>query len=148
MRCRRRMSPLSLGAVSTADLLQRPSYISKALVKKVLVSQVDDNNPAVAIGVSSGHTNRQVLLKLGVPATAIDTFGMAHKNTREEAVALRAWAERDHPSAMIIPVEIFTARRVRWMFDREFLVSQFRSRLHRLTRRTTRVQTGGKMNME
>jgi uncharacterized SAM-binding protein YcdF (DUF218 family) len=86
------------------------------------VSQVDDNNPAVAIGVSTGHTdaNRQVLLKLGVPATAIDTFGMANKNTKEEAVALRAWAERDHPSAMIIPVEIFTDRRVRWMFDREF----------------------------
>ena len=94
----------------------------QGLVKKILVSQVDDNSPAVAIGVSAGHTeaNRQVLLKLGVPATAIDTFGMANKNTKDEAVALHAWAERHHSSAIIIPVEIFTARRVRWIFDREF----------------------------
>jgi vancomycin permeability regulator SanA len=94
----------------------------QGLVKTILVSQVDDNSPAVAIGVGAGHTeaNRQVLLKLGVPATAIDTFGMANKNTKDEAVALHAWAERHHASAIIIPVEIFAARRVRWMFDREF----------------------------
>lgn len=94
----------------------------QGLVKKVLVSQVDDNDPAVAIGIISEHTeaNRQVLLKLGVPATAIETFGTANKNTKAEAVALRAWAEVHHPSALIIPVESFTARRIRWMFNREF----------------------------
>jgi hypothetical protein len=94
----------------------------QGLAKKILVSQVDDNSPAVAIGASAGHTeaNRQVLLKLGVPATAIDTFGMANKNTKDEAVALHAWTERHHSSAIIIPVEIFAARRVRWVFDREF----------------------------
>jgi hypothetical protein len=149
------VSPADVAVVLGGGLDGRPFVAAKlyqqGLVKKVLVSQVGDNNPAVAIGVSTGHTdaNRQVLLKLGVPATAIDTFGMAaNKNTKEEAVALRAWAERDHPSAMIIPVEIFTARRVRWSSTVNFLVSQFRSKLHRLTRRTTRVQTGGKMNME
>jgi DUF218 domain len=94
----------------------------QGLVKKILVSQVDDNSPAVTIGVSAGHTeaNRQVLLKLGVPATAIDTFGTANKNTKDEAVALHAWAERHRASAIIIPVENFAARRVRWMFGREF----------------------------
>lgn len=93
----------------------------QGLVKTVLVSQVDDDR-AVAIGVQPSHTeaNRQVLLKLGVPATAVETFGMANKNTKDEAVALRAWAKRHHPSALIIPVEIFTARRIRWIFDREF----------------------------
>jgi hypothetical protein len=91
------------------------------LVKTVLVSQVDDDR-AVAIGAAPGHTeaNREVLLKLGVPATAIETFGMANKNTKDEAVALRAWAKRHHPSALIIPAESFTARRLRWLFDREF----------------------------
>jgi DUF218 domain len=94
----------------------------QGLVKQILVSQVDDNSPSVALGVGAGHTeaNRQVLLKLGVPASAIDTFGTANKNTKDEALALHAWAERHHASTIIIPVEIFAARRVRWMFDREF----------------------------
>jgi DUF218 domain len=63
-----------------ADLYQ------KGLVKKVLISQLADN-PAVTIGAAPGDTesNRQVLLKLGVPAAAIETIGKASKNTRDEA---------------------------------------------------------------
>src|SRR5512143_3207054 len=55
----------------------------KGLVKKVLVSQVTDGR-AVAIGAQPGHTevNRQVLLKLGVPADAIAPFGSSNKNTK------------------------------------------------------------------
>jgi uncharacterized SAM-binding protein YcdF (DUF218 family) len=100
----------------------------QGLVKRVLVSQLDDNYPAVAIGVELRHTeaNRQVLLKLGVPASAIETFGTANKNTRDEATALRAWAELHHPAALIIPMDIFAARRVRWMFDQEFSEQQVR----------------------
>jgi uncharacterized SAM-binding protein YcdF (DUF218 family) len=120
------VSPADAAVVLGGGLDGRPFVAAKlyrqGLVKKVLVSQVDDNDPAVAIGIIDDHTeaNRQVLMKLGVPATAIETFGMANKNTRDEAVALRAWSEGHHPSALIIPVEIFTARRIRWMFDREF----------------------------
>lgn len=119
------VSPADAAVVLGGGLDGRPFAAAKlyqlGLVKTVLVSQVRDDR-AVAIGAELGHTetNRQVLLKLGVPATAIETFGMANKNTKDEAVALRAWAERHHPSAMIIPVESFTARRIRWMFDREF----------------------------
>ena len=48
----------------------------KGLVNKVLISQVEEDRVA-SIGVVPGHTeiNRQVLLKLGVPADAIETFG-------------------------------------------------------------------------
>jgi uncharacterized SAM-binding protein YcdF (DUF218 family) len=69
---------------------------------------------------SHNEFNREILLKLGVPATAIATFGTANKNTRDEAVALREWAERNTASAFIIPTEFFSARRVRWIFRREF----------------------------
>ena len=61
-----------------------------------------------------------MLLKLGVPANAIETFGKANKNTREEAVALREWAEGHAASDLIIPTEDFITRRVRWIFHREF----------------------------
>ena len=69
---------------------------------------------------SHSELNREILLKLGVPAGVIETFGTANKNTRDEPVALREWAERNTASAFIIPTEIFPARRVRWIFRREF----------------------------
>ena len=91
----------------------------KGLVKKVLISQVADDN-LVTIGIVSSHTelNRQVLLRLGVPADAIETFGAANRNTQDEAVALREWVKQNGVSAFIIPTEIFSARRVQFIFRR------------------------------
>ena len=60
-----------------------------------------------------------MLLKLGVPADAIEIFGTANKNTKDEAVALRAWAEQNRASTFIVPTEIFSARRVQFIFRRE-----------------------------
>jgi len=80
-----------------ADLYQR------GFADKVLVSQTPD---------------RALLLKLGVPPNAVEDFGTANRNTRDEAVALREWAKRNAASVFIIPSEIFSARRVRWIFDR------------------------------
>ena len=76
----------------------------------------------MSIGVMPSHSelNRQILLKLDVPADAIETFGTANKNTRDEAVALREWTKRNAASAFIIPSEIFSARRVRWIFCHQF----------------------------
>jgi uncharacterized SAM-binding protein YcdF (DUF218 family) len=122
------------GAVTNADaavvlgggLEVRPfaaaDLYRKGLVKKVLVSQVGDDR-LVSMGVSQGHTelNRQVLLKLGVPAAAIETFGTENGNTKGEALALRIWAERNNASALIIPTEIFSARRVQFIFHRELV---------------------------
>jgi uncharacterized SAM-binding protein YcdF (DUF218 family) len=78
----------------------------RGLAEKILVSQASED--------------RNRLLKLGVPADAIEKFGTAITNTRDEAIALREWAERNPASAFIIPSEIFSARRVRWIFRREF----------------------------
>lgn len=94
----------------------------KGLVNKVLVSQVEEDR-AAAIGAVQGdrESTRQLLLKLGVPATAIETFGNANKNTWEEAVALKGWAERNVASVLIVPTDAFSARRVRWAFRRELV---------------------------
>jgi uncharacterized SAM-binding protein YcdF (DUF218 family) len=99
---------------AAADLYRR------GLASKVLISQVGDD-PAASVGAILNHTeaNRQVLLKLGVPADAIETFGTANRNTREEAFSLRAWAHRNNASTFIIPTEIFSARRVKFIFQRE-----------------------------
>ena len=82
-----------------ADLYRR------GFADKVLVSQAPD-------GAS--------LVKLGVPPNAVELFGTASTNTRDEAVALREWAKHNAASVFIIPSEIFNARRVRWIFDRVF----------------------------
>jgi uncharacterized SAM-binding protein YcdF (DUF218 family) len=94
---------------------------TKGLVKKVLLSKVKEPR-SVEIGAVTSDTEdqRQVLLRLGVPDSAIETFGNANKNTREEAEALKSWAGRNVASVVIIPTEIFPARRVSWMFRREF----------------------------
>jgi DUF218 domain len=94
---------------------------AKGLVKKVLLSEVDEG-PSVGIGALPGHTknNLKVLVKLGVPESAIETFGTANKNTFDEAAALKGWAYRNAVSVLIIPTEIFSSRRVRWTFRREF----------------------------
>jgi uncharacterized SAM-binding protein YcdF (DUF218 family) len=93
----------------------------RGLADKILISQSPEER-TVSIGVMPSHSelNRQILLKLDIPADAIETFGTANKNTRDEAVALREWTKRNAASAFIIPSEIFSARRVRWIFCHEF----------------------------
>jgi uncharacterized SAM-binding protein YcdF (DUF218 family) len=119
------LTPADVAVVLGGGLDVRPfaaaELYHKGLVKKVLVSQVGEGR-AVAIGAERGHTevNRQVLLKLGVPADAIETFGSLNKNTKDEAIALLDWAQRHACQAVIIPAGIFEARRVRWTFRQEF----------------------------
>jgi DUF218 domain len=93
----------------------------KGLVTKILVSQVAEARSA-NIGAIPGHSeaNRLLLLKLGVPDTAIEMFGQANRSTKDEASALRNWADQHHVLRITIPTEIFAARRVRWIFNREF----------------------------
>jgi hypothetical protein len=106
---------LDLRPVVAADLYR------KGFAGRILISRVDEGR-SVTIGGLPGHTelNRRVLLNLGVPVTAIETFGTANRNTNDEALALRDWAERNSASVLIIPTDIFGARRVNWIFRREF----------------------------
>ena len=119
------VTPADVVAVLGGGLELRPfiaaELYKKGLVTKVLISQIPEAASS-KIGGIPGHSelNRMVLLKLGVPEAAIGTFGQANKNTKDEATALRDWADRQSVARIIIPTEIFAARRVRWIFDREF----------------------------
>jgi uncharacterized SAM-binding protein YcdF (DUF218 family) len=89
----------------------------EGVADKILISQTARaRNVSTASDTELNHT---ALVKLGVPPDAIETFGTANTNTRDEAVALREWARRNAASAFIVPAEKFTARRVRWIFRRE-----------------------------
>ena len=93
----------------------------RGFAEKILISQGLEERAANMGAIPlHGEPNRERLLKLGVPVGSIETFGSANKSTRDEAVALREWSEQNAASVFIIPSEIFPARRVRWIFRREF----------------------------
>jgi uncharacterized SAM-binding protein YcdF (DUF218 family) len=91
---------------------------AKGFVHKVLVSQ----DGRAKIGTLTGDTelNVKILRKLGVPDRAIEFFGKGSKNTWDEAIALKNWTKQHPTSALIIPAEVFFARRAQWIFRREF----------------------------
>jgi len=117
--------PADAVAVFGGGIEDRPfaaaEYYHSGLVKKVLVSNVREGRTEL-LGVLLPHTeaNRHVLLKLGVPEEAIQTFGADLANTHEEALALRNWAVRTGAHSIIVPTETFAARRVSWMLRRVF----------------------------
>jgi uncharacterized SAM-binding protein YcdF (DUF218 family) len=97
-----------------ADLYKR-GLAPQILVANVRYTPVE----ALKILPRQADLNREVLLKLGVPPAAIIGFGDGVSNTYEEARALRDWAASSQAMRLIIPTEIFPARRVRWIFQRE-----------------------------
>jgi uncharacterized SAM-binding protein YcdF (DUF218 family) len=107
--------PADAVAILGGGLDTRPFAAAKdyhnGLTHKILVADVklSEGEPS--------HTvlNRNLLIKLGVPETDIETFGRKLANTYEEANALREWVVRSHARSVIVPIEIFSSRRVNWM---------------------------------
>jgi uncharacterized SAM-binding protein YcdF (DUF218 family) len=85
-------------------------------VAQILVSTAGGDHPGIA---DPGNIDRQALIKLGVPASAIVEFGDHPANTYEEARALVEWAEQNRVRRIIVPTEIFPSRRVRWILRHE-----------------------------
>jgi uncharacterized SAM-binding protein YcdF (DUF218 family) len=118
-------APADAVAVFGGGLEDRPfaaaAYFRDGLVKKIALANIRPS-PAERLGVLQSHVdaNRKVLIRLGVPDSAIDSFGTNVSNTYEEALALREWAARSGVRSIIVPSEIFSARRVRWMLHRVF----------------------------
>ena len=108
------------GGIDTRPFAAVEDY-KKGLAPKVLVANVSLSRAEI-LGAQPSHTaaNRNVLLKLGVPEADIETFGTEVSSTYEEAEALREWAIRVHAKNIIIPIEMFTSRRVRWTLTHTF----------------------------
>jgi uncharacterized SAM-binding protein YcdF (DUF218 family) len=101
------LGPADAVAIFGGGVADRPfaaaQYYRQGLVTKILIDDPD---------------SEAVLLKLGTPQNAIEAFGHALRNTHEEALALRAWMEQHNLHSIIVPTEIFSTRRVRWMLCR------------------------------
>jgi uncharacterized SAM-binding protein YcdF (DUF218 family) len=93
-------------------------YYHKGLARKILVSDVRlTRSERLGIFSSQRELNQIVLMQLGVPEEKIEALGTANRNTRDEAFALRQWADRTQAKTVIVPTEIFSSRRVKWMME-------------------------------
>jgi hypothetical protein len=86
---------------------------------KVLVANVKPG-PSERLGIAPSHTDlsRQALLKLGVPLEAIVVFGTDVSSLYEEGLALRDWARQSEAKDVLVPMDLFSARRARWLLSR------------------------------
>ena len=119
---------LGLRASNSSATRGRPPVMSRVLALSVGMRAM--TSPALTLEPGSteklgviaprGAAAQDVLVKLGVPANDIEAFGDGLKNTHQEVLALRAWAERSGARSIIVPTEIFSARRVRWTLHRAF----------------------------
>jgi uncharacterized SAM-binding protein YcdF (DUF218 family) len=69
-------------------------------------------------GGRHARLNRQALIRYGVPAAAISDFGFKQLSTYGEARGVLDWAKVTRTNSVIIPIESFSTRRVRWIFNR------------------------------
>ena len=117
--------PADAAAVLGGGLEYRPfaaaDFYRRGLVSRILVSNIGAS-PAERLGVLRSHVraNMEVLEKLGVPGAAIQPFGSDLADTYQEAVALHDWAKRTGAHTILVPTDIFAARRLRWILRRVF----------------------------
>ena len=111
------LEPADAAAVLGGGLDTRPAaaaqLFKQGLVKQILVSDGGTGDD------ERRNPNRDELIRLGVPATAIAQFSISPPNTYGEARALALWARRHRLQRIIVPTEIFPSRRVRWIMRRE-----------------------------
>jgi hypothetical protein len=107
---------LDVRPFAAADLYKR-GLSDRVLVANAYLGQ--GQREVLGFFPSHADLNREVLLKHGVPSTAIAEFGDQVSNTHEEALAALAWAKASGAESVIIPMDIFSTRRVRWIFNRE-----------------------------
>jgi len=132
------LAPADAAVVLGGNLDLRPfgaaNLYSNQWVKAVLVMNVAQG-PSEQSGAIRSHTelNRDILLKLGVPADRIQLVGDGVTSTHDEALAVRDWARRTSARQIIIATDIFHTRRVRWLFEKVFADTGVRVTVQALT---------------
>src|SRR5262249_52704792 len=97
-------------------------FAAAALYKRGLAPHVLFSRPrpgpidALQLLPKQTDLTRQILGKLGVPEDAMVEFGDGVSSTYEEARALVDWVRSSGARSLIVPTDIFTSRRTRWIF--------------------------------
>jgi uncharacterized SAM-binding protein YcdF (DUF218 family) len=100
-------------------------FAAAALYKRGVAQQVLFSRPkpgpidTLRLLPQQTELNRQILGKLGVPNEAMVEFGDGVSSTYEEARALVDWVRSSGARSLIIPTDLFTTRRIRWILQRQ-----------------------------
>ena len=110
------------GSVETRPFAAARLY-RDGLASKVLVTQVK-KSAVEKLGLKRAETEiaREVLIKEGVPESAIELIGTDVSSTYEEVMAVKEWAGAKGLSAtdnLLIPTNSFCTRRIRWIFGKK-----------------------------
>jgi uncharacterized SAM-binding protein YcdF (DUF218 family) len=121
------------GALETrpfaAAELYKKNFARQVLVPNARLSPVEK----LEVLPRHGDLNREILLRSGVPAEAIVSYGKDVTNTYEEARAVVEWARQTGAKSVIMPTEQFASRRVSWIFKRELAAEGVRAGIKALT---------------
>jgi uncharacterized SAM-binding protein YcdF (DUF218 family) len=92
----------------------------KALAPKILIVK-PNSGPTSTMGIRSPEADvtEQILLNQGVPKTNIAVSGHDAMNTYDESIAVRDWAGTNRNKSVIIVTDVFSTRRVRWLFRKQ-----------------------------
>jgi hypothetical protein len=74
--------------------------------------------------------NREALVWHGVPPSVIAEFSYQLLSTYGEACGLLEWARATGVKSVVIPIDIFSTRRVRWIFNRLLGPADIRVTVH------------------
>jgi uncharacterized SAM-binding protein YcdF (DUF218 family) len=85
----------------------------KGIASRVLVAKAESDRGREA------SCMKERLLHKGVPPSAILTFEFQLHSTYGEAHGVLEWIKANPIKSVVIPIEIFQTRRVRWIFQRE-----------------------------
>jgi uncharacterized SAM-binding protein YcdF (DUF218 family) len=75
---------------------------------------------------SEADLARGILMKKGIPASAIFVTSDLVTNSYDESIALRNWARTHGVKTAIIPADIFHTRRVCWLYGQELQATGIR----------------------
>jgi uncharacterized SAM-binding protein YcdF (DUF218 family) len=96
----------------------------------ILIMDVDLNaTDRMDLTKPEKSVTRQILLRSGVPESAIETVGHQVSNTYQESLGVKDWATQKGAKRLLIATELFHTRRVRWLFHKQLKVAGIEVRL-------------------
>ena len=109
-----------LGGNAEGRTLSAYELYRRGFTKQIAIGK-SHLDTAARFGLSLPTTElmHRALIKFGIPDDAITFFGEDLRSTYEEAKAGALWAKSNNIHSVAIVTEGVTARRVRWIFEKE-----------------------------
>ena len=110
------VSPVDAIVVLGGGLGVRPAAAAelyrRGVSRQVIVARAETDRGRHA------RLNREALMRHGVPPPAIAEFNYGVLSTYGEALGVLQWAQANRIKSIVIPIDVFSTRRVRWIFRR------------------------------